>query len=127
MGLQYDQMSGLYLQKKFVDEKQSLKKSINDFVDRTIGEYQYLKVPYFLTFHAKFNENDPTVFSIDAPKITKDLPPFMSNSFVWWVDNRRGINECLWMVAPKKKGEKLKVEFNKSGVAYLQAKGAMPS
>jgi len=31
------------------------------------------------------------------------------------------------MVAPAKKGEKLKVEFNKQGVAYLQAKGAMPS
>jgi hypothetical protein len=31
------------------------------------------------------------------------------------------------MVPPKLKGEKLKVEFNKEGVAYLQAKGAMPS
>ena len=46
---------------------------------------------------------------------------------VFWVSPIKGIVELLWMVAAKKKGQKLKVEFNNKGVAYLQAKGAMPS
>jgi hypothetical protein len=65
---------------------------------------------------------------IDAPKITHRLPPFIAHSFVFWVDNARGICELLWMVSAKKPGQKhLNVEFNQEGVAYLQAKGAMPS
>jgi hypothetical protein len=112
---------------KLVDEKQSLKKSIEEWVDRAINDHKQLKKSYFLTFHAKFNPHDPTEFMIDAPKFTTTLPPFMSNSMVFWVSPKRGIKELLWMVAPAKKGEKLKVEFNKQGVAYLQAKGAMPS
>ncbi len=119
--------SGLILPRKFVDEKQSLKKSINDWVERTIREHSYLKGTYYLTFHAKFDPRDPTAFNIDAPKITKKLPPFISNSLVFWVNNAKSVAELLWMVSPKKPGEKLKVEFNTSGVAYLQAKGAMPS
>jgi len=119
--------SGLILPSKFVDEKQSLKKSINEWVERTISEHSYLKGTYYLTFHAKFNPRDPSTFEIDAPKITNKLPPFLSNSLVFWVNNTKGACELLWMVSPKRKGEKLKVEFNTSGVAYLQAKGAMPS
>ena len=119
--------SGLMLPAQFVDEKQSLKKSINEWVDKTVSQFQYLKGAYFLTFHAKFNKYDPTVFEMDAPKITKKIPPFMSNTLVFWICNQRGIQELLWMVAPKKRGEKLKVDFNTKGVAYLQAKGAMPS
>jgi hypothetical protein len=45
---------------------------------------------------------------------------------VFWVSNKRGICELLWMVT-RGQDNKLKVEFNKTGVAYLQAKGAMPS
>jgi hypothetical protein len=120
-------VSGLILPQKFVDEKQSLKKSIDDWVDKAIREHQNISKPYFLTFHAKFDPQQPDRFCIDAPKITTKLPPFVSNSIVWYVCNQRGFNEMLWMVTPKRKGEKLKVEFNKKGVAYLQAKGAMPS
>ena len=119
--------SGMILPKQFVDEKQSLKKSIDAWVDKTVHQFQYLKFPYFLTFHAKFNPHDSTEFQMDAPKITDKLPPFMSNSLVFWVNNMKGICELLWMVAAPKKGQKLKVEFNTKGVAYLQAKGAMPS
>ena len=46
---------------------------------------------------------------------------------VYFVSPKSGLCELLWIVAPKKKGQKLKVEFNTKGVAYLQAKGAMPS
>jgi hypothetical protein len=127
MGLMTCPTSGLVLPRKFIDEKQSLKKSIDEWVEKTIREHQYIEGTYYLTFHAKFDPYDPTVFNIDAPKITKKLPPFLSNSFVFWVNNKKGVSELLWMVAPKKPGEKLKVEFNKTGVAYLQAKGAMPS
>ncbi len=119
--------SGLILPRQFVDEKEALKKVINDYVDKAVNEFQYLKGTYFLTLHAKFDKFDSGTFNIDPPTITKKLPPFVSNSFVWWICNTRGICELLWMVPPKFKGEKLKVEFNKTGVAYLQAKGAMPS
>lgn len=112
---------------KFKDEKKSLKNEINNWVNRSIEENQYINGTYFLTFHAKFDPLDPSVFKIDAPKITSKIPPFISNSLVWWISNKRGIKELLWMVAPKKRNEKLKIEFNKSGVAYLQSKGAMPS
>ena len=119
--------SGLILPKSFVDEKQSLKKSINEWVERVVNEHQHIKENYFLVFHAKFNPNNPSEFQIDVPSISAQIPSFVSNSLVYWVSNTKGICELLWMVAPSKKGEKLKVEFNKEGVAYLQAKGAMPS
>ena len=121
-------VSKLILPRKFVDEKQSLKKSIDEWVDRVVLENQNIKETYYLIFHAMFDPLNPSVFKIDAPKISFKLPPFVSNSLVFWVSNARGICELLWMVSPKKnKKDKLKVEFNKEGVAYLQAKGAMPS
>ena len=66
-------------------------------------------------------------FSIDAPVMMYKLPPFVSNQMVFFVSPKRGLCEMLWMVPAKKKGGKLNVEFNKTGVAYLQAKGAMPT
>jgi len=118
-------VSGLILPSQFVDEKQSLKKVIDELLDRTVYENQHLKGTYFLTLHAKFDPNDPSVFNVSRPVITRKIPPFVSNQMVFWVSNTRGICEMLWMVT--KKNGKLKVEFNKEGVAYLQAKGAMPS
>ena len=122
-----DPKTGLVLPAKFIDEKQSLKKSINEWVEKATNAMSHIKENYFLTFHARFDPHDPSVFAVDMPKVTLRLPPYMSNSMVFWVSNKRGLVELLWMVAPKKPGEKLKVEFNKTGVAYLQAKGAMPS
>lgn len=119
--------SGLMLPRQFIDEKQSLKKSIEHVVDSVVRQMSHLKDVYYISLHAKFDRFDPTQFNIDTPSITYKLPPFVSNQLVYWVDNKRGICELLWMVAPKKKGEKLRVEFNTQGVAYLQAKGAMPS
>lgn len=120
--------TGLILPKQFVDEKQALVNLINEYVDKVTREYGHIEGTYFITFHAKFNPQDPSEFMMDPPKITKKLPPYVSNTLVWWVCNKRGVSELLWMVAPKLPGQKqLKVEFNKSGVAYLQAKGAMPS
>lgn len=127
MRMALDPVSDLILPTKFIDEKQSLKKIIDSWVEKAVRDHQHIKGTYFLSFHGRFDPLDPTVFAIDAPKITRKLPPFVSNSFVWWINNDKGICELLWMVAPKKKGQKLKVEFNKEGVAYLQAKGAMPS
>ena len=127
MRMVQDPVTDLLLPSQFVDEKQSLKKSIETWVDKVVNDHQHLTGRYFLTFHAKFDPCDPSVFQITAPKITSKLPPFISNSLVFYISNEKGIKELLWMVAARKKGEKLKVEFNKSGVAYLQAKGAMPS
>jgi hypothetical protein len=119
--------SGLILPNEFVDEKQSLKRLIDSWLDKAVEQFQHIKNTYFLTFHAKFDEVDPTIFKVDSPKITSKIPPFISNSLVFWVNNQKGICELLWMVPAKKTGKKLKVEFNTNGVAYLQAKGAMPS
>jgi hypothetical protein len=119
--------TGLILPTRFIDEKVSLKKVIDEWVDKAVLSHQHLKENYFLTFHAKFNKFNDQEFQVDAPKITYKLPPFLSNSIVFWVSNKRGICELLWVVPAKKQGQKLSVEFNKKGVAYLQAKGAMPS
>jgi len=127
MKLARDPKSGLILPANHVDEKQSLKKSIDEWVEKAISALRHVKENYFLVLHAKFNRNDPSIFEMDMPKATLKLPPFTSNQMVFWISPKRGIKELLWMVAPNKPGERLKVEFNKTGVAYLQAKGAMPS
>jgi len=119
--------TGLILPTQFIDAKQALKKSIDEIVERAVMDNQRRHGRYFLNIHAKFNSINRDEFTIDYPKVTEELPPFVSNSFVFFVNNTRSICELLWMVPPKKKGQKLKVEFNKKGVAYLQAKGGMPS
>jgi hypothetical protein len=121
-----DPVSKLILPAKFIDERTSLSRALNELVEKTVSSVKY-DSNYFLTIHAMFDKGDPTIFKISEPKLTKEIPSFHSNTMVWWVCPKRGIKELLWMVTPKKKGEKLKVEFNKDGVAYLQAKGAMPS
>lgn len=117
--------TGLLIPSNLIDQKFALKKFIDDWLERTVLANQHIKVPYFITFHAKFDPLNPEEFHVNQPKITKILPPFMSNTMVFWVDNKRSICEMLWMVPPKKKGEKPKIEFNTKGVAYLQAKGAL--
>jgi len=121
-----DPVSGMILPRQFVDEKQALKKVIDELVDKAVNAYQYIKGTYFLVIHAKFDLNDPGKFNISTPVASKKLPPFCSNQMVFWINNSKGICELVWMVT-KDRNRKLKVEFNTSGVAYLQAKGAMPS
>jgi len=121
-----DSASGLLLPRQFVDEKLALKKVIDDLVDNAVLSNQHIRENYYLVLHAKFDKYDPTQFVISQPVITYRLPPFTSNQMVFWVSNKKGICELLWMVT-RGADRKLKVEFNKSGVAYLQAKGAMPS
>lgn len=117
--------SGLILPRNFVDEKVALKKVIDEVIDKTVYAYQHIRENYFLTIHAKFDKIQSDQFNVSEPVLTLKLPPFCSNQLVFFVSNKRGICELLWMVT--KKNGKLKVEFNKEGVAYLQAKGAMPS
>ena len=120
-----DPASGLMLPRQFVDEKLALKKVIDDVVDNAVLAHQHLRETYYLSLHAKFDKLDPTQFVVSQPVITSRLPPFTSNQMVFWVSNKKGICELLWMVT-RGQNKKLKVEFNKNGVAYLQAKGAMP-
>jgi hypothetical protein len=120
-----DPGSGLLLPREFVNQKVALKKTIDDLVDQAINDNNHLKHSYFLVLHMKFSPQNPEEFHITPPKVTTELPPFTSNQMVFWVNPMKSICEILWMVRPKKKGEKLQVDFNKSGVAYLQAKGAM--
>lgn len=120
-----DPKSGLMLPRQFVDEKQSLKKVIDDILDDTVLANQRIKQTYYLSLHAKFDKHDSSKFMVSQPVITYKLPPFVSNQMVFWVNNQKGICELLWMTS--KKNGKLAVDFNQTGVAYLQAKGAMPS
>jgi len=124
--MQLDPVSGLIMPREFIDQKQALKKVIDDIVDRAVLENQHLTETYYLTLHMRFDKLDPNKFIVDAPIVTYRLPPFTSNQMVFWVSNRKGICELLWIVRRNKLG-KLDVEFNKEGVAYLQAKGVMPS
>lgn len=120
-----DPGSGLMLPRQFVDEKASLKKVIDELVDNAVNANQHLKETYYLVLHAKFDKHDPSQFMVSQPVISFKLPPFVSNQLVFWVSNSKSICELLWMTS--RKNGKLAVEFNKTGVAYLQAKGAMPS
>jgi hypothetical protein len=120
-----DPISGLFLPRQFLDEKQSLKKMIDEIVDRAVLDNQHIKENYYLTLHMKFDKQDSGQFTVSQPIITFRLPPFVTNQLVFWCSNNRGICEILWMTS--KKGKKLAVDFNTTGVAYLQAKGAMRS
>lgn len=121
-----DPKSGLILPRQFIDEKQALKKVIDEYVDRAVYANEHIKQTYYLTLQARFDRHDPTQFNISAPIVTYKLPPFKADTLVFWVNNQKSVCELLWMVTRDQK-RKLKIEFNQSGVAYLQAKGAMPS
>ncbi len=118
--------SGLMLPRQFIDEKKALKKVIDEVVEKACSDYSYVKGTYYLTLHAKFDKMNPGTFNISPPTASYKLPRFISNTFVFWVCNRRGICELLWMISSKVPGQSLKVEFNTQGVAYLKAQGAMP-
>lgn len=113
--------SGLVVPKSFFDEKEFLKESLNKIINETIEDNQHIKGRYFIVFHGKFDEMTENGLRMHT-YTTRDLPTFMTNQIVFYIDNRRGLSEWLWTVTPNRK-----VQFNTEGVAYLQAKGAMPS
>jgi len=123
--LMTDPSSGLMLPREFIDQKMALKKVIDDLVDNCVLSHQHIRETYYLQLHMKFDKMNSDEFVISQPMITSKLPPFVTNQFVFWVNNVKGICELLWMTSKDAKG-KIKVDFNTSGVAYLQAKGAMP-
>lgn len=123
--LMKDPGSGLMLPREFIDQKEALKKVIDDLVDGAVYENNHRKGNYFLVLHMKFCPQNPEEFHVTPPKVTTRLPPFTSNQMVFWVSPKDSICEILWMVPPVKAKEKPKPIFNTSGVAYLQAKGAM--
>lgn len=112
----------LLLHPDFMDEKELLKSYLGKAVDTIVLQNQKRTEPYFVLFHEKSDS-----FNSKMKISLKDtIPGFITNSIVFWVCNKRGICEWLWTVPPKEQNKKLRVEFNTSGVAYLQAKGAMP-
>jgi hypothetical protein len=114
---------GLLLDRAFIDEKELMKSYLNKAIDTIVMQNQKKTEPYFVIFHEKADaENSQMKISV-----SNELPGFVTNQIVFWVCNRRGICEWLWTVPPKEQGKELKPEFNTSGVAFLQAKGAMPS
>lgn len=126
MQMAIDPVSKLILSEQFIEAKHSLKKSLNEIVEKAINSIK-IEETYFLVLHAQFDKVDPEKFVVSQLVASLKLPTFRSNTLVFWVNPKKGIKELLWMVPPKKKGETLQIEFNKKGVAYLQAKGVMPS
>ena len=118
--------SGLQLPSDLIENKISLKNEINRIVEDAVNSVT-LREDYFLVLHAKFDPMDPSVFIVSQMLACLKIPPFNSNTMVFWVSPTKGIVELLWMVPAKLPGEKLTPQFNTKGVAYLQAKGAMPS
>lgn len=113
----------LLLHPDFVDEKQMMVKYLNKAVETIVNQNQHRREAYFIVFH----ERSDLGVSKQKISISLTLPSFITNQIVFWVSNQRGICEWLWTVPPRQKGKTLKPEFNTTGVAYLQAKGAMPS
>jgi hypothetical protein len=114
--------SGLLYPSNFIDEKEALKKAINDIVVQTIEhDLAHIDRNYFLRIHGRFDKLNPEVFKLGVPQATTKLPGFMTNTFVFFVCPSKGFWEPLWMVDGDKN-----IQFNKEGVAYLQAKQAMP-
>jgi len=121
-------VSKLLLPEKLIEEKSSLKNELNKIVDDAINSLSHLRENYFLTMHAKFDKFDPSVFVVSQLVATLKVPnAFMSNTMVFWINVKNAVCVLLWMVPSTREGEKPEPEFNKPGVAYLHAKGAMPS
>lgn len=117
-------MSASVEEKQFLHEKKSLKGYIEKEVNRCIFDNRHLDKAYFITFHGKFVDSEN--FNVTPLKVSYKIPKFLSNTLVFWVSNKRGISELLWTVSKDSRG-KIKVDFNKKGVAYLTAKGALPN
>lgn len=113
----------LLLHPDFMDEKELLKKYLAKAVETIVMQNQKKSEPYFIVFH----EKSDSVSSQMKVTLKDKIPGFVTGQIVFWCCNKRGICEWLWTVPPKEIGKKLRVEFNTEGVAYLQAKGAMPS
>lgn len=113
----------LLVDSAFIDEKEQMKSYLGKAVDTIVMQNQKRTEPYFIVFHEK-SDAEHSQMKISVSTV---LPGFVTNQIVFWVCNRRGICEWLWTVPPRMGKENLKPEFNTSGVAFLQAKGAMPS
>lgn len=114
--------SGLVYPSNFMHEKEALNKVLDDLVINTIEhDLSHVTRNYFLSIHARFDQFNPKIFRAGVPKATTRLPDFMTNTFVFFICPSKGFWEPLWMV-----GINGIPEFNTGGVAYLQAKEAMP-
>lgn len=113
----------LLLHPDYMDEKELLKSYLGKAVDTIVMQNQNKRDPYFIVFH----EKSDSINSQMKISLSDRLPSFVTNQIVFWCCNKQGICEWLWTVPPKEPGQKMRVEFNTEGVAYLQAKGAMPS
>lgn len=102
-----------------VDQKEILKSHLGKALDLIVNNNQKKTEPYFVFFHD--TDDKVTGEMRQKIKILDVIPGFVTGSIVFWVCNKRGICEWLWTVSKSKK-----IEFNNKGVAYLQAKGAMP-
>jgi hypothetical protein len=117
--------SGLMLPQQFIDEKEALKKVVDKCIENAVMSNQHIDGTYYLCFNGKFDKHSGDLV-VAQPVISRRLPPFCTNQFVYWVNNQKGICELLWVCPGRGQDGKLRVDFNKEGVAYLQAKGAMP-
>jgi len=108
--------------KEFRSSKEELKEYLAKAIDLIVLKNQHRDKPYYVIFHEKTDGEN----SRQKIKILETLPGFVTNSIVFWVCNKRSICEVLWTVPPNENGKTRKVHFNTEGVAYLQAKGAMP-
>jgi len=113
----------LLLHPDFMDEKETLKKFLNKALETIVNQNQKRDESYFIIFHEKSDASN----SQHKIRVKTTLPSFITNSIVWWVNNKQGICEWLWTVPPKEVGKPMRVEFNTTGVAYLKAKGVMPT
>lgn len=113
--------SGLIVPKDFIEDKEAMKGWLKKVIEETVEKNQHRHGSYFIVFHGRFDDFNPVMLRKKL-SIREDLPTFVTNQIVFWVCNKRGILEWLWTVSPTKK-----IDFNKEGVAYLQAKGAMPT
>lgn len=114
--------SKLLLPKEFWEEKEVLKESLKKAIDRTIEKNSHRKGRYFIVIHSRFDGLKPWMLR-QKIRIRDQLPGFVTNQMVFWVDNTRGVAEWLWSVGPSIK----QIKFNTEGVAYLRAKGAFPT
>jgi len=113
--------SGLMVPRDFKDDKEAMKENLKQLVEKTVSKNSHRDGRYFIIFHSRFDQFNPYMLK-QKMRVTEVMPGFITNSIVFWVCNKRSICEWLWSVSPTKS-----IQFNTEGVAYLQAKGAMPS
>ena len=96
-----DRQCNLILPDSFYEDKEAMVNSFQKSLEKFLSDNSDVDHPYFLLFKGAFDENNPLVNRQAFSRYAR-RPPLITNSMVFWVDNKRGACLLLWHVDDSK-------------------------